>query len=565
MFSLGSKGYTKSLIGDSSLWLGASASIEHDGGKWADGAPFSYLHSSAGVTEGGKCLFLLTGSGDWKRDECDNKKGYICKKRGKGKTHQLPPHDGYKGELVCQDDLKALECPDEKVIRIRSAFYGRKDNDVCPSGDGSRSGCRVKGALRHFRGLCDNYQICPIYPWDTDSCLGVSKYLRVVYSCEKKVCLDSLGIADGRIPDDSFSASSSLINAEPHKARLGGSGCWRPSKMFGSWIQVNLGQNFKVTGIETQSCTYGLQSYTVLAMQFSIDGVTWYRHPTQPSEGTYILTRPVFAQYVRLLPKFLGLRFDVLGCRSDGTARDILCSSTAAKLGLGGSMTVRCPPGCAQAGYKVYGTRLYKRDSNICAAAIHSGIIENQVGEDVTLLKRLPQKAYSNSTCNGIISRVYVNELAPFPSYTFADTEPRCLGPDWEEFADFCYKRFDDTKTWYGARHFCWGLDANLVSIRSEAERDWLQDLLKSAPGDTWTGLNDLADLGRFVWSDRRQVTFTNWAPRKPTGLMENCVATLNQSGKWKKMSCMELNGYVCKMPTARYPVDLGSANASCE
>ncbi|XP_068506269.1 secretory phospholipase A2 receptor isoform X3 [Syngnathus scovelli] len=553
---------------DASLWLGADASVKRDGDKWTDGSFFSYLHSSAGVTEGGKCLSLLTGSGDWERDECDNKKGYVCKKRGKGKSAKPQlPHDGYKKKLLCQDDWKSLECPAERVIRIRSAFHGRKRGDVCPSGGGSRDDCRVEGALRHFRGLCDNYQICPIYPiylTDTDSCPGVSKYLHVVYSCEKKVCLDSLGIADGRIPDSSFSASSSAINAEPHKARLGGSGCWRASEIFDSWIQVNLGQNFKVTGVETQRCTYRLQSSSVFEMQFSIDGVTWHRHPVQPSLGKYILTRPVLAQYVRLLPRFLGLRFDVFGCKSDDRTRDILCSSTATDLSLDGPMTVRCPMGCAEVRYKVYGTRLYKQDSNVCAAAIHSGVIE--IGGDVTLQKRPPQKVYNGSTCNGITSKVYADEYAPSPSYTFADTEPRCLGPDWEEFADFCYKHFDDTKTWYGARHSCWGLDANLVSIRSEAEQDWLQDFLKSAPGNTWTGLNDLVNRGKFVWSDRRKVTtFTNWAPENPTGLMENCVATLSQSGKWKMVSCMELNGYVCKMPTARYPLDLDSANASCE
>ncbi|XP_068506321.1 uncharacterized protein [Syngnathus scovelli] len=472
---------------------------------------------------------------------------------------------GYKEELLCQGDWKTLDCPDERVIRIRSAFHGRKRSDVCPSGGGSRDDCRVEGALRHLRGLCDNYQICPIYLTDTDSCPGVSKYLHIVYSCEKKVCHDSLGIADGRIPDSSFSDSSSAINAEPHKARLGGSDCWKSSKIFDSWIQVNLGQNFKVTGVKTQSCTYQFQSSSVFGMQFSIDEVTWYRHPVQPSVGTYLLTRPVFAQYVRLLPMFLGLRFDVLGCTSDDSARNILCNSTATDLGLNGSMTVRCPLGCAQAGYKVYGTRLYKQDSNICAAAIHSGVIE--IGGDVTLLKGLPQKAYNGSTCNGIVSKVYVDRWDPSPSFTFADTEPRCLGPDWEEFADFCYKHFDTKKTWYSARHSCWGLDANLVSFRSEAEWDWLQDLMKLAPGDTWTGLNDLVNRGRYVWSDSQKVpTFTNWAaPGRPTGVMDNCVAALSQSGKWKKMSCMQLNGYVCKMPTARYALDIKSANGSCE
>ncbi|KAM9822159.1 secretory phospholipase A2 receptor-like isoform 2-T2 [Syngnathus typhle] len=556
-------GIAKVLMGDdASLWLGADASVKRDGDKWTDGSPFSYPHSSAGVTEGGKCLSLLTGSGDWKRAKCAKKRGYVCKKRG---THQLPPHDGYKEELLCQDDRKSLGCPNERVIRIRSAFHGRKRSDVCPSGGGSRDDCRVQGALQYFRGLCDNYQICPIDLTDTDSCPGVSKYLHVVYSCEKKVCLDSLGIADGRILDSSFSASSSAINAEPHKARLGGSDCWRPSEMFGSWIQVNLGQNSKVTGVETQKCAYQLQSSNVFEMLFSTNGVTWHRHPVQPALGTYLLTRPVFAQYVRFLPKFLGLRFDVLGCTSDDTARSIFCNSTATDLGLDGSMTVRCPLGCAKADYAVFGTRIYDQDSNICAAAIHSGIIE--IGGDVTLLKKLPQKAYKGSTCNGITSTVYVDTWDVSPSFTFADMEPRCLGPDWEEFGDFCYKRFDDTKKWHDAQQSCRSLDAELVFILSEAERDWLHNLVKLAPGDTWTGLNDLVDRGRFVWSDRQKApTFTNWAPPgKPTGVMENCVAALSQSGKWKKMSCMEFNGYVCKMPTARYPLDIKGANGSCE
>ncbi|XP_037118615.1 aggrecan core protein-like [Syngnathus acus] len=420
----------------------------------------------------------------------------------------------------------------------------------------------MKGALSHFRALCDKHQLCPIHPTGTDPCPGVSKYLHIVYSCEEKVCLDSLGIADGKIPDSSFSDSSSAINGKPHKARLGGSGCWRPSKILGSWIQVNLGQRFKVTGIVTQGCTYQLESSNIFELEFSTNGETWYRHPEQLAVGTYMLTRFVFAQYVRLLPRFFGLRFDVLGCTPDDTSRDILCSSTATSLGLDGSMTVQCPLGCAQT-YTVYGTHIYKQESNICAAAIHSGVIENAIGGIVTLLKKEPQKAYNSSARNGITSRDG-DGLARSPSYTFVDQEPRCLGPEWEEFADFCYKRFDDQKTWYGARQNCSGLKAKLVSIRSKVERDWLQDLLTSAPGDTWIELNAPVVPGEFAWSDHQKVTLTNWAPEEPGDRLENCVAALRQSGKWKMMSCAQLNGYMCKMPTERYALDKG-ANTSGE
>ncbi|KAM9787636.1 limulus clotting factor C-like isoform 2-T6 [Syngnathus typhle] len=174
--------------------------------------------------------------------------------------------------------------------------------------------------------------------------------------------------------------------------------------MFGSWIQVNLGQRFKVTGIVTQGCTFQLESSNVFELEFSTDGETWNRYPEQLAVGPYILTRFMFAQYVRLLPKFFGLRFDVLGCTPDDTSRDILCSSTATSLDLDCSMTVRCPPGCAQT-YTVYGTQIYKQESNICAAAIHSGVIENAIGGIVTWLKRDPQEAYNSSPRNGITSR----------------------------------------------------------------------------------------------------------------------------------------------------------------
>ncbi|XP_061142170.1 uncharacterized protein LOC133159170 isoform X1 [Syngnathus typhle] len=445
------------------------------------------------------------------------------------------------------------------VIEILSPENDKLKRMVCPA---THSRCRMKGALSHFRALCDKHQRCPIHPTGTDSCPGVSKYLHIVYSCEEKVCLDSLGLAGETIPDSSFSASSSAINAEPHKARLGGSGCWIPSKILGSWIQVNLGQRFKVTGIVTQGCTYQLESSNVFELEFSTDGETWHRYPEQLALGTHMLTRLMFAKYVRLLPRFLGLRFDVLGCTPDETFRDILCSSTAVGLVLDSSMTVRCPPGCAQT-YTVYGTQIYKQESNICAAAIHSGVIENAIGGIVSLLKRDPQEAYNSSARNGITSS-NDDGLARSPSYTFEDQEPRCLGPEWEEFADFCYKRFDERKTWYGARQNCSRLNAKLVSIRSKVEQDWLQDLLTSALADTWIELNAPVVPGEFAWSDHQKVTFTNWAPEELGDALENCVAALSQSGKWKMMSCTELNGYMCKMPTERYALDKG-ANACGE
>lgn len=51
------------------------------------------------------------------------------------------------------------------------------------------------------------------------------------------------------------------------------------------------------------------------------------------------------------------------------------------------------------------------QDSNICAAAIHAGIVLNENGGDCTLLKAPGQDFYTGSTRNGITSREYVAEF----------------------------------------------------------------------------------------------------------------------------------------------------------
>lgn len=56
--------------------------------------------------------------------------------------------------------------------------------------------------------------------------------------------------------------------------------------------------------------------------------------------------------------------------------------------------------------------------------------------------------------------------------------ELRCSGPDWYEFGDFCYKPFQEKKSWRSAREACRSLGADLASIVSMTEQSWLQSYL---------------------------------------------------------------------------------------
>ncbi|KAM8828848.1 secretory phospholipase A2 receptor isoform 3-T3 [Spinachia spinachia] len=554
-----------------SLWMGGHDSITEGGWEWTDGSPFRYIRWNAGNPDnynGENCLSILINNGYWNDDNCQQKRGYICKRRGLT-PEPPPPHDGFMTALVCQDSTAVLHCPPESVINIQSAFYGRKSDDICPHFGGSEGSCTVEGLLPHYRKTCDNHPHCFVYAHvDADPCPSISKYLEIVYSCEQKVCLHGLGVEDGNVTDTQLSASSSIGGNDPTKARLNGNSCWRPSgSPTSSWIQVNLGQTRKVTGIVVQGCPQNDFWLTEFKIQHSMDETSWtdYTADGQFFPGstdrdgpvTQLLGTPVSTQYVRILPVGFngqaGLRFDVLGCTPDYA---ITCANKPNFDFSNDKMTVHCPARCANAYHRVYGTSVYRGDSNICAAAIHAGVLLNDGGGDCTLLKVAGQDFYPGSTRNGITSLQYNGNYAV--SYTFADGALRCSGPDWYEFGEFCYKPFGEKKTWHDARDTCRSLGAELVSIQSMTEQSWLESYLYMATSDAWTGLNDLFVTGMFSWSDGHVVTFTYWAPGEPNnhdGFSKDCVEMLHQTGRWNDVSCTELNTYICKTAKAHYPV----------
>ncbi|KAM3599721.1 uncharacterized protein V6R79_010309 [Siganus canaliculatus] len=549
-----------------SLWMGAHDSYTEGGWEWSDGSPFRFIHWAAGSPgdqDGEDCLSILINGGYWDDDVCEQKRGYICKRRGKT-PEPPPPHDGFLPALVCQGSTAVLHCPEESVINIQSAFYGRKDDDICPHLDTSGGSCTVDNILPHYRKVCDNRQFCFAYAHvEVDPCPAVSKYLEIIYSCEQKVCLHGLGVEDGNVTDSQLSASSSSGSFTPNKARLNGASCWMPSgSATSSWIQVNLGEQKKVTGIVLQGCPQSDNWVTKYKLQHSADGSTWTDYTAdgeyflgsadKNTPETQLLGTPVSAQYVRIIPlEFngqIGLRFDVLGCTPDYA---ITCDEKGSFTSDTDKMTVHCPSGCAHASYTVYGTTEYRGDSNICAAAIHAGVVRHSGGGDVTLMKTAGLDFYAGSTRNGITSRQYDGHFDT--SFTFADGELRCSGPDWYEFGDYCYKPFEK-KMWHEAQESCRSLGAELLSIRSMTEQSWVESYLFLATSDVWTGLNDLAFPGMFIWSDGHMVTFTYWTPGEPSNHDGYCVEMLHETGRWSTVSCSELNTFICKMPKAHYP-----------
>ena len=73
-----------------------------------------------------------------------------------------------------------------------------------------------------------------------------------------------------------------------------------------------------------------------------------------------------------------------------------------------------------------------------------------------------------------------------------------------------------------------WG--GHLVTVRSQAENDWLLSRFGNKQ-PVWLGLTDLESDGLWQWSSGEDVSYTNWGPGEPNGGIWEYFGTLNWWG----------------------------------
>ncbi|KAF6107037.1 vitrin [Phyllostomus discolor] len=80
----------------------------------------------------------------------------------------------------------------------------------------------------------------------------------------------------------------------------------------------------------------------------------------------------------------------------------INCDVKAGKI-INPEFVVKCPAGCQDPKYHVYGTDIYASYSSVCAAAVHSGVLDNSGGR-ILVRKVAGQSGYKGSYANGVQS-----------------------------------------------------------------------------------------------------------------------------------------------------------------
>ena len=104
-------------------------------------------------------------------------------------------------------------------------------------------------------------------------------------------------------------------------------------------------------------------------------------------------------------------------------------------------------------------------------------------------------------------------------------------------------------KIWENAKNDCRQKGADLTSIRSEDENNFLSSLDFSAPV-IFTG--GKKDGNRFTWSDGNDFDYVNWASDWASTVNDTCIVmisgTINgDDGKWGLFQCDSALKYICK------------------
>uniref|UniRef100_A0A674B1I6 C-type lectin domain-containing protein n=1 Tax=Salmo trutta TaxID=8032 RepID=A0A674B1I6_SALTR len=95
----------------------------------------------------------------------------------------------------------------------------------------------------------------------------------------------------------------------------------------------------------------------------------------------------------------------------------------------------------------------------------------------------------------------------------------------WYDFNGRCYKYVATPLNWPDAESYCLTQGANLVSVHSEAEHQFIKILIQRfdpAERGTWMGLSDIHVEGRGMWSDGSKVDFIPWRSSTESKLCNN-------------------------------------------
>ncbi|XP_071511250.1 macrophage mannose receptor 1-like [Diadema antillarum] len=125
----------------------------------------------------------------------------------------------------------------------------------------------------------------------------------------------------------------------------------------------------------------------------------------------------------------------------------------------------------------------------------------------------------------------------------------------WALYDNFCYTSPAEFLSWEDSRDYCRNLfdTADLASVTSSLEQNFLTERIRFIDDDLWIGYNDIAIENTWVWTDGSPSGYENWYPGEPNNVGNEDCAHIDhyfyKIGTWNDHKCSNENRFVCKMP----------------
>ncbi|KAK6327412.1 hypothetical protein J4Q44_G00030570 [Coregonus suidteri] len=134
---------------------------------------------------------------------------------------------------------------------------------------------------------------------------------------------------------------------------------------------------------------------------------------------------------------------------------------------------------------------------------------------------------------------------------TAAENRNQC-STGWFQYESRCFMFIETARTWPLAERHCVSLGANLASVHSSAEYQFLQVVVGCKAGGfspTWVGGYDAVQDRLWFWSDGSKFDYQNWKKGEPnnSGGREPCmVMNWGDEYRWNDISCGNSFPSVC-------------------
>ncbi len=122
---------------------------------------------------------------------------------------------------------------------------------------------------------------------------------------------------------------------------------------------------------------------------------------------------------------------------------------------------------------------------------------------------------------------------------------------DWTEFGNYHYLISTRGMSWEDSRANCLGYGADLVSILTSSESDFIYQQIGARGAKNygfWIGLFRNKTTGDWIWTDGNN--FTNpeqWGEGQPNNHNESCAVMDAHDDGWHDYNCAILFSSVCK------------------